>query len=305
MSRDANKEEYLGQLYDVVMAGGSDDTSILTDLQRIATASPENAMAQLMLSSVQARLGQTDDAVATLRQAITRGAGGQRAAADLRKGLGQTLTDATRYAEAVSVYDDLLKDLAGEGAAPLTSVETKEEAADILTSIIKLQIQSGRVSDALSTIERTRQLLGSEDPTADVQYVELLREQSKRPEALKVAREALIKYPEQRLLLWYQAATLTDLGRVDEGVALLRERLKNSPEDAYSFMQISSLYSQAGRGAEAVEAARKAVDQTAAANPKLQTRALLSLSSAQEKAGDPKGSEDSLRQILSREPQQR
>ncbi|MEJ7616272.1 MAG: tetratricopeptide repeat protein [Pyrinomonadaceae bacterium] len=154
----------------------------------------------------------------------------------------------------------------------------------------------------MATVELTRRLLGGDDPTADEQYVELLRDQSKWREALQAAREASVKYPGQRSLLWYQAATLTDLGRIDEGVALLRGQLKNTPEDVRSYIQISALYTQANRGAEAVAAARKALEQTPAANQKLQTIVLLSLSSAQEKAGDPRGSEESLRRVLSQEP---
>lgn len=310
VERDSDNDVYLSQFYDIVLGGGVDDQVALVELRRLATVSPENAMAQRVLASVQARAGQTDAAIETLRQAIARRAGGQAAAVELRKDLAQTLSDAMRYGEAISAYEELLKsygEAAGTAAAAAPPAappaeQSKQEAAEVLASVIKLQKQAGRPNDALATIERMRRLLGADDPTADVQYVEWLRDQSKRSEALQASRAALIKFPEQRALLWYQAATLTDLGRVDEAVGLLRGKLKNGPEDVFTYIQISSLYSQAGRGAESVEAARKAVDQSAQGNQRLQTRALFALSSAQERAGDLKGSEAGLRSILTKDP---
>lgn len=304
MSRDSDQAEYLGQLYDVVKAGGADKAEDLAELQRLAAASPENVALGRILAAAQLRANRADDAVATLRQAIARSSGKEQAvvAAALRKELARTLADATRYDEAAAVYEELAGGLGKDGNSLLTSEEEKREAAEVLTELLALQKRLGRTNDALATIARTRKLFGGDDPTADVQYIELLRDQSKRREALAAAQAALIKYPEQRALVWYQAAILADLGRVDEGVALLRSKLKNAPGDVLNYMQISALYSQAGRGAEAVEAARQAVAQAPAGNQNLQTRVLLSLSSAQEKAGDARGSEESLRRVLANEP---
>ena len=91
-------------------------------------------------------------------------------------------------------------------------------------------------------------------------------------------------------------------GHVDEAVALLRTRLKGSPEDFGLHLMISYLYGQAGRGRDAVEAARKALELAASDRQDMTTQALLVLSSAQEQAGDVKDAEESLRRILAKEP---
>ncbi len=92
-------------------------------------------------------------------------------------------------------------------------------------------------------------------------------------------------------------------GQVDEAVGLLRSRLKGTLEDFNFHLMISYLYSQAGRGKEAVVSARKALDLAPPGRQEMTTAALLALSSAQERAGDLKGSEESLRRILSKEPE--
>jgi Flp pilus assembly protein TadD len=92
-------------------------------------------------------------------------------------------------------------------------------------------------------------------------------------------------------------------GHLEEAVELLRSRLKGSIEDFNYHLMISYLYNQAGRGNEAVAAARKALEIAPPGRQEMTTNALLALSSAQERAGDMKGSEESLRLILSKEPE--
>ncbi|HEV2762727.1 MAG TPA: tetratricopeptide repeat protein, partial [Pyrinomonadaceae bacterium] len=79
-------------------------------------------------------------------------------------------------------------------------------------------------------------------------------------------------------------------------------RLKGEAEDYNEYLTLSNLLLEAGRGREAVEAARKALELAPADQPQFTTQALLMLSSAQERAGDLKGSEESLRRILAKEP---
>ncbi|MGB7924930.1 MAG: tetratricopeptide repeat protein [Pyrinomonadaceae bacterium] len=293
--------DYMDLLGQALEAGGGDDNTIIAELQRMAAADPSNTSALRRLAQTQARAGRVDDAAATLRAAIARRPKQDREQLLLRLYLAQIFSDASRYTDAVVVYEDLLKDR-GIGDALLTSDDDREFAAEALRQIIALQKSAGRASDVTATIERMRRLLGKDDSTADEQQIELLRNQGKRREALRAIREARLRFPEEDQFLQLEAQTLTDLGEVDEAVTLWRARLKGSAQDYGVYLAVSNLYSQAGRGREAVEAARKAIELTPSDNPGMLTDALIVLSSAQERAGDRKGSEQSLRSILAKEP---
>jgi tetratricopeptide (TPR) repeat protein len=255
-----------------------------------------------MLARAQARAGKTDDAVSTLRAAVARSAKGSKEQAALTDALAQVLSDAMRYDDAIAVYEDLLK-ARGIGDSPLVADSDKQFAAQYLQEILKLQRQAGRDAAALATVERMKRLLGANDLMSEFYQIDLLREQGKRREALDAARAARLKYPENSSLLRLEASTLAELGRVDEAATLLRSRLSNNFENDYSInASLVQMFIEAKRGKEAVETARKLVEMTPAQQPGLMAQSLVLLSSAQERAGDFKGAEESLRKILVADP---
>jgi tetratricopeptide (TPR) repeat protein len=268
-------------------------------------ANPANAAAVSLLAHTQARSGQVDEALATLRAGIANRKTDENERRLLTDELAELLTDALRYQEAIQAYEDVLK-ARGITDKQLTADSDKQIAARLLGRIVDLQRQAGRTDDALATVERMRRLLGPDDPQADLQNALLLREQGKRREALDAIRAARLKYQTpavQRVFLQLEASTLAQLGRADEAAELLRGRLTGKPEDDYgTYFTIASMYLEAGRGKQAVEAARKMLELAPADQPNMQEQALLTLSSAQERTGDLKGAEESLRRILAKDP---
>jgi tetratricopeptide (TPR) repeat protein len=293
--------EYGELLAQAIEAGGIDDKLAIAELQRMIAADPTNTSTVELLARVQARAGSLDDAATTLRAAIDRQPKGDRERQMLRTSLAQLYLDALRYTDAIAVYEEQLKER-GIGDAVLKTDEEKLIAARILQRMIEVYQKSGRASDAAATIERMRRLLGKDDPTPDEQHILFLLDQGKKSEALQAVRTARQRYPEQTGFLHLEAQTLADIGRVDEGVALLRQSLTGSIEDFNDYLMISGLYLQGGRAPEAVEAARKALELAPAGETRMSSAALITLSSAQERAGDLKGSEESLRRILARDP---
>jgi tetratricopeptide (TPR) repeat protein len=295
---------YLALLGQALATSGG-DAGAADDLKRMIVANPANAAAVSLLAHTQARAGQVDAAVATLRAGIDNRKTGERERRLLVDDLAEVLTDALRYQEAIQAYEDLLK-ARGITDKLLTADSDKQTAARLLTRIIELQRQSGHTDDALATVERMRRLLGPDDPQADFQTALLLREQGKRREALDAIRAARLKYQMpavQQAFLQLEASTLAQLGRPDEAAELLRGRLTGKPEEDYgTYLSIASMYLEAGRGKQATEAARKLLELAPADQPELQTQALVMLSSAQERAGDMKGAEETLRRILARDP---
>lgn len=302
---EPNNAAYLELLSRTVENGGSasEQESVLTELRRLVEANPSKAITVGLLARAQARAGRVDEAVKGLRDAIANrtGANAAREAFALRNELAQVLSDAMRYDEAIVVYEEMLKERR-VGDSALASETEKRFALPLLTRIITLRRRAGQGTEALAAIERMRRLLGTDDEPADLQLILLLREQGKRPEALEAARQARVRHPESAEFVRLEAAALADLGRVDEGAALLRARLKGLPDDYDEYISIANLYLEAGRGREAAAAAQKAVELAPPDDQRLVTQALLMLSSAQERAGDPKGSENALRRILAKEP---
>lgn len=296
-----DNKEYAELLSQALETGGVDDKLAIAELQRMVAADPTNISTTELLARVLSRAGRVDEAAATLRAAINRQPKGDREQQMLRTSLAQLYVDALRYTDAIAVYEEQLKDL-GIGDAPLTTDDERLVATRLLQKILDVNKKAGRVGEVAATIERMRRLLGKDDPTPDAQQIAFLRDQGKKSEALQAIRAARQRYPEQTGFLRLEAQTLADLGRVDEGVALLRTLLKGSVDDFDEYLAISALYLQSTRAADAVVAARKALELAPAGRPDMTEAALITLSSAQERAGDLKGSEESLRRILAGDP---
>lgn len=294
-------KEYGELLAQALETGSIDDKLAIAELQRMVAADPKNIATTELLARIQFRAGRVDEAIATLRAAIARQPKGDREQQMLRTSLAQLYLDALRYADAVAVYEEQLKEL-GINDAPLTTDDERLVATRLLQRIIEVYKTAGRSNDVAATIERMRRLLGKDDPTPDAQHIAFLRGQGKKSEALQAIRAARLRYPDQTAFLRFEAQALADLGRVDEGVTLLRTLLKGTVEDFNEHLAISGLYLQSARAADAVVAARKALELAPAERPDMMEAALITLSSAQERAGDPKGSEESLRRILAADP---
>lgn len=296
-----DNNDYVELLAQALESGGVDDNVAIAELKHLVAADDANVATIMLLARVEARAGQIDDAIATLRAAIAHQQKSSREQQMLRNSLARIYTDGLRYADAVAIYEEQLKEHGG-GTAQLTSDEDKLIASEILQKLIEVYKRAGRASDVTATIERMRQLLGKDNPLPDAQYITFLREQGKRTEALQAARSARERYPVETEFLQLEAQTLTDLGRVDEAVALVRTQLKNSIADIDLYLFISGLYLQAARPTAAVEAARKALGLAPDGRDDITTSALIMLASAQERAGDTKGSEASLRRVLAKDP---
>jgi tetratricopeptide (TPR) repeat protein len=298
---EPDNARYLQLLGEALEASGTTDQNVIEELRRLVAQNPGNSGNAQILARVEARAGRIDDAAATLRgsiAAVKPGNDSDRLSLQLQ--LAQIYEDASRYDDAVAVYEDLLKSRNIKDS-PLASDRERRFAVAVLSSIAGLRQRAGQTEQALAAFERMRGLLPNTDPTADLQKIEFLRLNGKRTEALQGVRAARQRFPDDVRLLRQEALTLAELGRPEEALGLVRPRLKGDASDFEEYLFMSSLLISAGRGSEAVASARKALSLASADDPGQGNNALIMLSSAQERAGDTKGAEATLRQVLAKD----
>jgi tetratricopeptide (TPR) repeat protein len=313
ISLDSRSDEYTDLLQTALEESGADTNEIVIQLQRLVATNPDGTGLVKILAATQARAGQVNEAAALLRASLVR-VDKEEDNQDswlIRFALADIYLDADDGAAAIGVYQEMLQ-RAGIGEAPIASDSDREIAADLLPRIVTVQKNAGQFAEAAQTIERIRRLFGTEDSTADEQMITLLRDQRKFREALVAVRTARTKFPNDAGLPRTEAALLTDSGKVNEAVALLRAKIPAAPateanrppssDEFILLLTISSLYSQAGQPNNAITVAKDALSRAPANSPGFATAALLTLASAQERARDYKGAEESLRKILERDP---
>jgi tetratricopeptide (TPR) repeat protein len=299
LSADPENQNLLRLIARAVEQGG-DAGAALAELKRLADTYPDSAALASLYARTLARANRVDEAAAALRAAAARADADRRA--QLTDELAQMLTEAMRYDEALAALEELLRSR-GVSDAPLVADSDKQFAGEYLQRIVNVQRQAGREPDALKTVERMRRLLGPSSVMADFYQVTVLRDQGKRKEALEAVRAARLRQPDHPALLRLEATTLAELGQVEEAAQLLRARLSGDPaEDFDTQLTIASVYLEVGRAREAVAAATKLVEMAPPGQPARMKQALVMLSSAQERAGDFKAAEESLRRILARDP---
>ncbi|MGI8466902.1 MAG: tetratricopeptide repeat protein [Pyrinomonadaceae bacterium] len=320
---DAENAEAIDLLKQAVESGdGKISPATVQALQQAVFANPNNVALIELNADVQARAGRIDDAAKFLRSAIANLLKTDKiSAASLQISLGDVYAGANRTGEAVAEYEQALK-IQGIGSDEINTEEDREFATQVFGKIIQVYKNAGKPNEAKATIERARRLLGKDDLFADKQNISLLRETGKKQEALQSIRNLRVRLKDDYSLTRLEASVLTDLGRVDEGVRLIKTLLTKPAEksngrksnnfqtsktppsvyydDFTNYIFISSLYNQAKRGGEAVEAARQAL--AVAGSEEKKQIADLSLATAQQTAGNYQSAEETLRNLLKKSP---
>lgn len=296
----------------------------VNSLQQAIFANPENATLVDVLAQIQVRGGRIDDAAKTLRDASLRLADkNKNAAAALQISLGEIYADANRFDEAVAAYQTALN---VRGVTDAVTDADRDFAIRVFDRMIEIYKTANRPNDGKAVIERARLVLGKNDLFADKRLISFYVETGKRAEALQAVRALRAKQLEDYSLLRLEAEILTGSGKVDEAVALVKTLIgKKMPtailsgddengggddggnlimspqyDDFSNQLFIANLYSQAKRGKEAVEAVNQAVALARTADRREIAR--LTLASIQHTAGDFRGAEETLRDILKQSP---
>ncbi len=294
-------------------------TSTIEYLQRAVFENQDNSTLIELLALFQGRAGKTDDAVKTIRPLIEKVKNSdEKQAANLLVILGDIYAVGIRENEAIQAYKDSLKVRQLEKNQATTD-EDREFAMRVFGKIINLYKNNEKFAEAKNIIELSRLVLGKDDLYVDNQLINLYNETGKKNESLQIIRairqrfakatpantNALVSLEEYSYIR-REANLLTELGKVDEGVALMKTLLKGKTAsvglygdfDIYLF--ISGMYSDAKRGKDAIENAKTAI-QIADNNERKQLGNLV-LATAQNESGDFSAAEITLKSILKQTP---
>jgi len=323
---DPENNEAIESLREAVNSVDANSAALaIESLRQAVFANPTNLTLITFLAEVQTRAGKIDDAAKVLRDSSTRLAANDKfAAASLQIALGDIFVKAKRVDDAVNAYQTALKVRGIEDSEPVTDSD-RAFTIGVFEKIIQTYKNANRPNEAKSTIEKARQLLGKDDLFADRQMISFYRESGKKAEALETVRNVRKRYPDDYMLLRLEAQLLTENGKVEEGVSLIKNLIEKKKiktvangnqdsgddtapviapvqmyDDFSNYIYISTLYSEANRGKEAVDSANQAYNSAQGTERKLMAR--LVLASAYQMSGDFKLAEETLRQILKESP---
>ncbi|MEP6703707.1 MAG: tetratricopeptide repeat protein, partial [Acidobacteriota bacterium] len=292
-------------------------------LKQAIYANPENVSLVNLLAQIQARSGKVEEAAKLLRDSSAKLLPSDRASASmLQVALGDLLLRADKPQEAVEAYRAALVARGLDGADSLAEDE-REFAMHVFSRMIQVLKGADRITEAKDVIERARKMLGPRDLFADREMISLLRETGKRTDALVVVKAVRTRVPNDYGFIRLEATLLTETGRVDEAVALIRKLIAipsgipavTPPvsgagesiavavpaSDAFSnYLFISNLDTQANRGKAAAEAANQAY--AVARDAERKQIARLTLATAQQMSGDVKAAEATLRELIKETP---
>ncbi len=305
---DPENAEAVDLLREALQSAEPETASIAVEaLKQAVYANPENIALIKLLSDIQFRAGRFDDGAKTLRDNISRlSEKDKNAAANLQISLADSYAGNEKYDEAVTNYKNALR-IRNISLNQLITDDDRDFAITLYDKMIHAYKSAGKVNEAKALIEESRGVFGKSDLFADRQLIELYRESGKNNEALKVVQAMRVKNPAEYSLMRIEASLLTELGRVDEGVAIIQSLIGKTTtvpsvmtDDFINYLYISSLYSQGKRGKLAIETANKAY--SLAQDDERKQIAKLTLATAQQMSGDYVSAEKTLREILKQTP---
>jgi len=320
LADDPDNSDYMAQIQEAVeLADPKNIAKAIQPLRQIVLSHPGSVNLLSFYASIEAKVGNIDDAVKMLGDSFTKLQVSDRvAAANLQVALGDVYVSSNRIKDAAGAYEKALMTRGLDQAATLDP-EEREFAMTVFDKLITAYKRANRIEEAKAVILRARKLLGNNDLFADRQLISLYRETGNRAEALTIVHTLRLRDLDDVTLMRLEATLLMETGQVDKGVELIRQRIasgKGDPpprrsdsdgpiqprlDDEFSnYIFISQLYSQAGRGTDAAAAADRAY--AVAGSEERRQIAKLMAASANQKAGKFAEAEAILRDILKRTP---
>jgi len=197
---------------------------------------PNDFSRVFFLARLAARAELIDEAVEFFRLALK--AAPSRAESVL-SGLGQTLLDADRFAEAAEVYQEAI-------ANPLAA---RSKPDNFLRKALALEM-AGQTENALKAVEEASKLIPGGHPFLAFRKAWIYYHSQQFDQAVKFYEEFLKKYPDETLarqVKFSLSAIYVQLGEVTRGEQILERFLEENPDDPGVNNDLGYLYADQGK----------------------------------------------------------
>ena len=262
--------------------------------QAIVAAEPQDSQSYIKISEIQRRQGHYDTALETLKKAKTLVPDNEELIfneAMLYDALG-------RYADAEASLKGVLSATAkGDGA--YTDGERNNRSI-FLERLALLYREENKVNEAIDTYKQMAALGGEMKSRGVNGEVDTYRDAHEWDKAAAVAAAAAKESPEDHDAQILYAGQLTDTGKADEGIALLKKQLDGKAGDRITYLSLAQAYIRMRRWDDANAALDKAENFSQKNDDKIYLYFLRG--TVDDKAGKKDESETWLRKVLDIDP---
>ncbi len=220
--------------------------------QQIVLTEPQDAQSQIRISEIQRRQGHYEQALSTLNRAKPL----VQDSTELSYNEALIYDSLGRYDEAISLLKRLLA--AATHADGAYSDPEKSNRYLFLDRLAIIEREQGKTAEAINDYKQMAALGGDFSLRGYQAEVDTYREAHQQREATAVAADASKALPKDRGVQLMYAGQLADTGKVDEGYALARAQLNNTPEDREVYLELAQMDIRLKRWANATEALDKA-----------------------------------------------
>jgi tetratricopeptide (TPR) repeat protein len=224
----------------------------LKEYKLLGEADPEDASAMVHISEILRRQGKYDEALASVRKALKKDPDSLEAGYNE----GLLLDVLGRYDESASVYEHMV-DLTSHANGAYTS-EEKNNRGIFLERLGAVYHEQNKTDQAIATYQKMIDLGGDMALRGYQGQVDTYRDAKMFDKAIAVSRKAVEANPKNRDLKLMLAGELVDQNKEEEGIAMAKGVLDNSPKDREVWLQIGQMYTRVHRWKEAEDALNKA-----------------------------------------------
>ncbi len=224
----------------------------LDQFKIVVDADPNDATSYLRIADIYRRTGQFDAAIAALKKAEVSVPDSEQ----VPYTMAIVYEAQGRYDDAIQLLQGLLKK--SEKAGGNYSEAERNNRSVFLERLGTIYRETNQPVLAISTF-REMLSLGPESASRGYQQViDSYRDNKQWTDATATAKEAVAKLPNDRGLKMVLASQLADTGDADNGLAMVRSLLKNTPEDRDVYIALSQMNARLKRWKDAEDALAKA-----------------------------------------------